>query len=67
MICCCPNCDSLVPMNQELALNFNSKQQVCPCCELPFNPFEDEETLDLKTEETKNNLFIDKDLQSFGS
>ena len=40
MIIACPHCDSIVPINQEIALGLTANLLACPACEVPFNPSE---------------------------
>lgn len=64
MITTCPHCDSLVPMNVELAVKSQEKELNCPCCNMAFDPFTGH--ADLIVEDLKDRLVIEKSLQNIG-
>lgn len=67
MLTACPNCDSFVPMNVEVAVHASTNDLICPCCERPFNPFDLAQfNAELGVEELKDNMIIERSLQNTG-
>ncbi len=64
MIIACPKCDSLLPINPELAIQLNSPEIACPTCNHSFNPsLPEENEIDLRIEEITRQLLSDKNRQ----
>jgi hypothetical protein len=63
MLTACPKCDSMIPMNLELALKIDDLGIKCPCCEEYINPFGAEiEIVEQKIGELKDQLVISNSL-----
>ncbi|MDZ4668571.1 MAG: hypothetical protein SGJ00_11915 [bacterium] len=67
MLTACPHCDSMVPMNVDLATKSALASLVCACCDKSFDPFGDEiGHIELSIEAIKDELVINKSLQNKG-
>ncbi len=65
MITTCPHCDSMVPMNVDLALNSAKNILICICCDQTFNPFANHlDAIELSIEALKDEVVIAKSLQN---
>ncbi|MDP1727950.1 MAG: hypothetical protein Q8M15_14290 [Bacteroidota bacterium] len=64
MIIACPKCDSLVPINQDIATHMAQPLIACPSCEYVFNPSVPEENpIDLRINEITRRMLKDSGLQ----
>lgn len=65
MITVCPHCDSMVPMNREMA-EVSVAGIICACCETLFHPFESlsDQSSELGIEALKDHMTIQRSLRN---
>ena len=64
MIIACPKCDSLVPIDQDIAIEMAQPLIACPACEHLFNPsIPEENPIDLRINEITRQMLGDSNLQ----
>ena len=64
MIIACPNCDSLVTIDHDIAIEMAQPLIACPACAYLFNPsIPEENPIDLRINEITRQMLGDSNLQ----
>lgn len=65
MLCTCPNCDTMVPIDQELLARGESMIMKCICCALHFDPFDKKDfEATLRLAALREQMVVDNNLKN---